>query len=87
MKKDVYENASRFAEDFNKQIQNAYFNFQIRSDDWKAGNFRPFVERYDFWREKTKYPDLISDLYFFDPAGHAAPARFDRVSGTFVTVE
>jgi len=87
MQRVTRENASRFAEDFNKQIQNAYFNFQIGSNDWNAKNFRPFVERYDFWREKTKYPELISDFYFFDAAGKSAPARFDRATGTFVSTE
>ena len=87
MQKVSHENASRFAEDFNKQIQNAYFNFQIGANDWNARNFRPFVERYDFWREKTRYPELISDFYFFDAAGKSAPARFDRATGTFVSTE
>ncbi|HEY2866305.1 MAG TPA: histidine kinase dimerization/phospho-acceptor domain-containing protein, partial [Pyrinomonadaceae bacterium] len=83
----VQENAGRFAEDFDKEIQNAYFNFQVRADDWGAANYRPFVERYDFWKEKTAYPDLISEFYFFDAAGKNMPLRFDRATSTFVSAD
>src|SRR5215475_7355802 len=86
-RKFAQEDASRFAEDFNKQIQNAYFNFQIDAGDWHAKNYHPFVERYDFWRDKAKYPDLISDLYFLDAAGKSEPMRFDRSASSFVSAD
>jgi signal transduction histidine kinase len=87
MHKLVQENTGRFAEDFNKEIQNAYFNFQVGADDWRAGNYHPFLERYDFWRAKTSYPGLISEFYFFDAAGKNPPLRFDDSNRTFVPVE
>ena len=87
MRKMAQEEAGRFAEDFNKEIQNAYFNFQVGADDWRAGNYHPFIERYDFWRQKTAYPDLIANFYFFDAAGKDAPVRFDAAQGTFTPVE
>ena len=87
MHKLAQENTGRFAEDFNKEIQNAYFNFQVGADDWRSGNYRPFLERYDFWHEKTAYPDLITDFYFFDAARKKALLRFDPANRTFVPVE
>lgn len=87
MHKLAQENTGRFAEDFNKEIQNAYFNFQVGADDWRSGNYRPFLERYDFWREKTAYPDLINDFYFFDAAGKNLPLQFDATNRTFAPVE
>jgi len=87
MRKTANENVSRLAEDFNKEIQNAYFNFQVGGNDWRAKNYDPFVERYDFWRSKTNYPDLISDFYFFDAAGVTSPLKYDAAGKTFTPIE
>src|SRR5437773_6489424 len=87
MHKRAQEETSRFAEDFDKEIQNAYFNFQIEADDWRAGNYRPFAERYNFWHDKTSYPSLIDDFYFLDAGGQALPMRFDKDARTFNSVE
>ena len=87
MRKIAQEDAGRFTEDFNKEIQSAYFNFQVSADDWRAGNYHPFLERYDFWRQKTAYPELISNFYFFDAAGKNAPLRYDAAQKTFAAVE
>ena len=87
MHKMAQEEAGRFAEDFNKQIQNAYFNFQVGAEDWRARNYRPFVERYEFWQSKTDYPELINGFYFFDAAGNQKPLRYDKAAKTFAPVD
>lgn len=87
MHKRAQADTSRFAEDFNKEIQNAYFNFEIEADDFRAANYRPFLERYNFWHEKSAYPDLIDDFYFFDAAGQNAPLKYDKGSNIFSAVE
>ena len=85
--KRVQEQANRFAMDFNREIQNAYFNFQTDAETWKKHDWTAFNERYDFWHEKTNYPDLISDFYYFEAKGDAPPLHFDSVRRTFVPVE
>ena len=87
MHKMAQENANRFAEDFNKQIQAAYFNFQVGADDWRAKDYRPFNDRFEFWQSKTNYLSLISDFYFFDAAGADRPLRYDKKAKTFVGVD
>src|SRR5258706_12287131 len=82
--KRVQEQADHFAIDFNREIQNAYFNFQTDSESWKERNWNSFNERYDYWREKTSYPDLITDVYFFEAKPDAQPLKYDDVSRTFV---
>ena len=52
----------RFAEDFNREIQNAYFNFQLTSEVWRDKNWNAFNQRVDFWRGKTAYPNLIKNF-------------------------
>jgi signal transduction histidine kinase len=63
-KKQVREQADRFAGDFNREIQSAYFNFQTEPASWKDRDWTSFNERYDFWRQKTEYPDLVRAFYF-----------------------
>ena len=86
-RKRVQDQAERFAIDFNREIQGAYFNFQTDAESWKRKDWSAFNERYDFWREKTTYPDLITDFYFFEAKSDAAPVRFDRASRSFVSAE
>lgn len=82
----VKDQADRLAADFNREIQNAYFNFQTDVDSWKSNNWTPFNERYQYWAENTAYPTLIRDFYFFEAKGDAPALRYDRGVG-FVTVE
>ena len=58
--------AERFAMDFNREIQNSYFNFQTDAEPWKKKNWDSFNERYDYWHDKAAYPGLITDFYFFE---------------------
>src|SRR5436190_3409216 len=83
----VQEETERFAADFNREIQNAYFNFQTDAEVWKTGNWRPFNERYDYWRGNTSYPELISGFYFFEAKGDAPPLRYDPEQKAFVPTE
>jgi signal transduction histidine kinase len=83
----VQEETERFAMDFNREIQNAYFNFQTEADVWKDRNWRPFTERYDYWRDKTAYPELISDFYFFETKAGTPPLRYDRERREFVVTD
>src|ERR1043165_2092001 len=49
----------RFGEDFNREIQTAYVNFQSDETLWANRDWAQFNERYDFWLKKTAYPALI----------------------------
>jgi signal transduction histidine kinase len=85
--KRVQEQADRFASDFNREIQNAYFNFQTDAATWKAKDWSAFNERLDFWRESTAYPDLVTDFYFFEKSSDAPPLKYDGENRSFVPVE
>lgn len=83
----VQEQADRFAMDFNREMQNAYFNFQTDSESWKTKNWSPFNERFDYWHERTQYPELIEDFYFFETNSISSPLKYDKVSRAFVPAE
>lgn len=73
----------RFGEDFNREIQTAYINFQTDETLWKNKDWAQFNERYDFWLKKTAYPNLIKDFYYFENKPDAALLRFDAEKREF----
>jgi signal transduction histidine kinase len=75
----------RFGEDFNREIQNAYFNFQLDSDAWCEKDYADFNLRLDFWRERTAYPSLIADFYFVEFGAGENILRYDPQSKRFET--
>lgn len=87
MHKRVQEEADRFASDFNREIQNAYFNFQTDADTWKVKNWREFNERYAYWLGKAQYPKLIDNFYFLQTKGNPPPLRYNAGTRTFETVD
>ena len=50
MQKRAETDANRLAEDFNREMHAAYFNFQTAAETWKGSDWREFNERYDFWK-------------------------------------
>ena len=52
MHKMAQENVNRFSEDFNKQIQAAYFNFQVGAEDWRAKNIALLMNATSFGRAR-----------------------------------
>ena len=83
MQKRLNSDAERFAADFNREIQNAYFNFQLDAENWKARDYHEFNERYDYWHSKTAYPSLIDKFYFVENRGAAKPLVYDEEKHTF----
>lgn len=83
----VQEQSERFAMDFNREIQNSYFNFQTGADTWAKKDWSAFNERYDYWREKTAYPGLITDFYFLGTGPNTTALRYDREARSFAPVE
>lgn len=87
MEKRVQDAVERFAEDFNREIQAAYVNFQLDADTWRSGNSVQFNERFDYWRGRTAYPELIKDFLFFETGSDAFPLKFDQTAREFRPAE
>ena len=82
----VKNDTERFAEDFNREIQNSYFNFQTETETWKQKNWTQFNERYDFWRERAAYPDLIKNFYYWDNRENAPLLMYNAEKREFAEV-
>src|SRR5215212_4196221 len=77
MQKRVETDTKRFAEDFDREMQAVYYNFQTDAAIWRTSDWAEFNERYDFWRERTVYPELIRAIYYFDKDPGSAPLKYD----------
>lgn len=80
----VNEQTERFSSDFNREIQNAYFNFQADADAWREADRSKFNEQYDYWRTKAAYPDLISGFFLIRKDQDEVLA-YDRETRTFTS--
>ena len=88
MQKRVETDASRFGEDFNREMQAAYYNFQTGAAIWKNSEWDEFNARYDFWKQRTAYPELIREIYFFPKQNDARKAlRYDPAARAYQPTE
>ena len=87
MQRRIETDAARFAEDFNTEIQAAYFNFQIGADAWRSGDHGAFNDRYDHWRSKTEYPDLIKGFYYLDNKSDSVPLKYEFETRRFIPAD
>ena len=64
LQKRLEIDAQHFADDFNRQIQVTYLNFQVEEDNWQF----TIPERYEAWKLNSPYPEQIKglDLFFQD---------------------
>lgn len=85
MQKRAATDVDRMAEDFNREIQAAYFNFQIDAEAWKTSNWAEFNARYALWKEKTAYPDLIRRIAFFPSDTQRPLLVYDAAKQAFVS--
>lgn len=80
----LQNDTERFGEDFNREIQNAYINFQTDESLWVERNWALFNERYDFWRGRTAYPNLIKDFYYLENKPEGGVLRYDSEKREFI---
>jgi hypothetical protein len=87
LERNLQNDTFRFAEDFDREIQSAYFNFQLYAEDFEARNWEEFNERFYFWQKKTQYPNLIKDFYLIQEEEISAPLRFNAEKRSFEPTE
>ncbi len=85
MQRRVETDTARFAEDFDREMQAGYYNFQTNAAMWKNSDWSEFNERYDFWKGRTSYPELIRDIYFVSQQPDAPALRYDPTKRIFET--
>ena len=82
MQKRAEIDTKNFADDFNREIQGAYFNFQADPLAIEQGNAAEVAERYDYWKQNAGHPGLIRDLVYISNQPDPNPRRFDPAART-----
>lgn len=72
------DDTKRFAEDFNKIVQDAFIQFHFTSENWGS-----FSNRYNSWQKKTLYNQLIKDFYYVKTNNKNELLKFDKKHGEF----
>jgi signal transduction histidine kinase len=86
MQKRLNSDTEHFADDFDQELQNIYFNFQVDPADWENENWSEFDKRYEFWRARTAYPELVKNVFFIPADASASSLVFDPGSKMFEQV-
>jgi signal transduction histidine kinase len=73
----------RFAEDFNREIQSAYFNFKLSKSVLDGNDWSEFNDRYEFWRGRAAHPEMIRSISFVDVKSDAVKL-YDPAAKAFV---
>src|SRR5215472_18244322 len=85
MQANLLTAVSNFSQDFDREITRAYIVLQMGGATLHHKGWQDYARRYNYWTEKSPYPQLISDLYLVD-AGQDAQiklAHFNRASSQF----
>ncbi len=83
MQSRLQDDTRRFAEDFNRELQTVYFNFQLMAENFQKNDFKDFHRHYISWREKAKYPELVKDFYFVGIDKTDELLQFNKETGRF----
>lgn len=83
MQKRLNSDTEHFADDFNQELQNIYFNFQIDPNDWERKDWSEFNKRYEFWSGRTAYPELVKNVFFVPADTSSSPLIYNRQSKIF----
>ena len=84
LQKRIEEDAQRFADDFNREMQAAYFNFQAEPDRLLSGDASELSERYDFWLRNTEFKGLVRQIDVVPTDRESQISRFDTGSRSLV---
>ncbi len=77
------DDTKRFAEDFNREIQTTYFNFQIDAEDFANQNWNAFNKRLIYWNSQTQFPELVKGFYFVKKDNSQTLLKFNAENRTF----
>jgi len=86
MQRRTETDTKNFADGFNREIQAAFFNFQGDPDQLTRDDTAELVERFDYWKQNTAFPDLITDIIYVPRESSGDVRRFDREKKMLVPI-
>lgn len=85
MQASLRAGATRFGQDFNREITRAFLNFQLDKGSLTDKAGAAYAERYDNWTRNAPYPRLLSEIFLVeaDTQGALRLSRFNRDASAF----
>lgn len=83
LEKRLDDDAKRFTEDFNGEINLIYKNFQLEAQTYETREWGSFNKRYGYWKSKTDHPDLIKRFYFLSNSEDVSILEYNVIEGAF----
>lgn len=77
MQRRVESDTKNFADEFNREIQAAYFNFQVDPEMLIRGDATEIAQRFEYWKQNTEFPELITDIMYVPREVDGEVRRFD----------
>jgi signal transduction histidine kinase len=87
MQRRVETDTKNFANDFNREVQAAFFNFQGDPELIAGGDATEIGQRFDYWKANTEYPDLINGILYIPRAALGDVRRFDQAEKSLEVIE
>src|SRR5262245_4011260 len=81
--------ASRFSEDFDRELARAFVTLQLDSETLRRRNWENYSARYDLWLSQSTFPQLVSEIYLLTSEwkDRIRAARYDNGARRFESVE
>jgi len=81
--------ASRFSEDFDRELARAFVTFQLDSETLRRREWENYSARYDLWLSQSPFPQLVSEIYLLTSEWkhRIQVARYDHGARRFESVE
>jgi signal transduction histidine kinase len=81
--------ASRFSEDFDRELARAFVSFQLDSETLRRQKWENYSARYDLWLSQSPFPQLVSEIYLLtsERERRIQAARYDHGARRFESVE
>src|SRR5262245_13221370 len=81
--------ASRFSEDFDRELARAFVTFQLDSETLQRRKWDNYSARYDLWLSQSPFPQLVSEIYLLTSEwkDRIRAARYDHGARRFKSVE
>ena len=81
--------ASRFSEDFDRELARAFFTFQLDSETLRRRKWENYSARYDLWLSQSPFPQLVSEIYLLTSEwkNRIKVARYDHGARRFEAID
>ncbi len=63
LRRSLTQRAREFADDFDLEISRTYLALQVSPDAVTSRNWTPFADALDRWRQTSRFPRMVRDLY------------------------